>query len=309
MNNTSAIFSVIIPCARPERLPKLLRALAQQTFTPAALEVIIATPRKPTTFPLPANLRVEWAETGQLYPPGRMRNIGASKARGEMFFFIDDDCIPPPEWIQTLQATLETTPGIGVVGCRVISSKSDFWSRCADFVLFSAAQQVFSSHRHLGCASLAVRADVFRQVAGFDTSLLASEDWDFGLRLEEAGWLSYFDASVTVLHDHNRGQFMSIMRQAYQSGRLSGLTVQHKHHLKLGLCGRLATRLTRSWSYPLFGFPYALAATTLHAWEMRGVDCRWLLFMPFLAAGRFLYQLGVWAHLRHHKAQLTGVPS
>jgi hypothetical protein len=42
---------------------------------------------------------------------------------------------------------------------------------------------------------------------------------------------------------------------------------------------------------------------------MRGVDCRWLLFMPFLAAGRFLYQLGVWAHLRHHKAQLTGVPS
>ena len=299
MNDSPLPFSVIIPCARPDRLPHLLGALANQTVPLSAMEIIIATPHKPVDVLVPANLHVVWAETGQLHPPGRMRNLGAAQAHGEILFFIDDDCIPPIEWIVTLQHTLDTKPGVAVVGCRVVSSKSDFWSRCADFVLFSAAQQVFSSHRHLGCASLAVRADVFRKVEGFDTSLLASEDWDFGLRLEDAGWLSYFDANVTVQHEHNRGHFSGIMRQAYRSGRLSGLTVQHKHHLKLGLSGQLAIRLTESWSYPLFGFPYALAATALHAWEMRGADRCWLLFIPFLTIGRFLYQLGVWAHLHH----------
>jgi glycosyltransferase involved in cell wall biosynthesis len=301
MHDAPPLFSVVIPCARPERLPKLLKALAGQTAPLASIEIIIATPHPAPVQTVPAELTLIQVETGCLYPPGKMRNIGAAKARGDVCFFLDDDCIPPPNWIETLQRTLETTPGVAVVGCRVVSSHTDFWSRCADYVLFTAAQQVYSSHRHLGCASLAVRATVFRQVEGFDTTLLASEDWDFGLRLEDAGWLSYFDASIAVLHDHNRNHFIGIMRQAYQSGRLSGLTVQRRHHLKLGLCGRFATRLTQSWSYPLFGLPYALAATLLHAWEMRGVDRRWLAFIPFLAVGRFLYQLGVWAKLRHDK--------
>ena len=300
-------YSIVIPCSRPDRLPQVLNALAKQSVSLSVMEIIIATPHKPTDSFVSADRHVVWAETGQLYPPGRMRNIGAAKALGDMMFFLDDDCIPPPNWIEKLRYTLDTMPGVAVVGCRVVSSKSDFWSRCADFVLFSAAQQVFSCHRHLGCASLAVRAAVFRQVDGFDTSLLASEDWDFGLRLEDAGWLSYFDANVTVQHEHNRGHFLGIMRQAYHSGRLSGLTVQHKHHLKLGLSGQLAIRLTESWSYPLFGFPYALAATALHAWEMRGADRCWLIFIPFLTVGRFLYQLGVWAHIRRNNAQKTGL--
>jgi glycosyltransferase involved in cell wall biosynthesis len=299
MNNFPPFFSIVIPCARPDRLPQVLEALANQTIPLSVMEIIIATPHRPAGLNLRVDLPLLWSETGVLYPPGKMRNIGAAQARGAMLFFLDDDCIPPPEWIQKLRDTLEANPDVAVVGCRVVSSKSDFWSRCADFVLFSAAQQVFSSHRHLGCASLAVRPDVFRKVDGFDTSLLASEDWDFGLRLEDAGWLSYFDANVTVQHEHNRGHFMGIMRQAYRSGRLSGLTLQHKHHLKLGLSGRLAIRMTESWSYPLFGLPYALAATVLHAWEMRGADRCWLLFIPFLTMGRFLYQLGVWAHIRH----------
>ncbi len=299
MNETPPLFSVIVPCTRPDRLPHLLRALTQQRIPPNSMEVIISTPSKPTSLSTPPPLQVIWAETGQVYPPGKMRNIGASKARSELLFFLDDDCIPPPEWIESLRHTLEITPHVAVVGCRVVSNKTDFWSRCADFVLFSSAQQVYSSHRHLGCASLAVRADIFKQVKGFDTSLMASEDWDFGLRLEHIGWGSYFEANVTVFHEHNRGHFMGIMRQAYRSGRLSGLVVQQKHHLSLGLSGKIAIRMTQSWSYPLFGLPYAFAATVLHAWEMRGVDPRWLIFIPFLAVGRFLYQLGVWEHIRH----------
>jgi len=291
--------SVVIPCSRPTRLPQILGALAKQTVSLSHTEIIIAAPRQPTTISIPANIHIAWAETGQLHPPGHMRNLGATQARGNILFFIDDDCIPPADWMETLHSTLNTMPQVGAVGCRVVSTQNDFWSRCADFVLFSATQQIFSCHRLLGCGALAVRREAFEKVQGFDTSLLASEDWDFGLRLQQAGWLSYFNANVTVLHDHARGHFTAIMRQAWQSGWQSGLTVQNKHYNTLGPSSRMAMRLTRSPFYPLFGFPYAMAVTLLHAWEMRGSDPRWLLFIPFLAIGRFAYQLGVWRRIRH----------
>ena len=271
-------------------------------------EVIVSTPVRPKLLAIPRGLRVTWVETGQLFPPGKMRNIGAAQAHSETLLFLDDDCIPPPEWNQAMQQTLKNMAGVAAVGCRVISLEADFWGRCADFVLFSSAQQLYSCHRHLGCASLAVRASVFRQAGGFDLSLLASEDWDFGLRLEDIGWRSYFTADITVLHDHHRGHFKDIMRQAYRSGWLSGLTVQQVHHPRLGLSARLATRLAESWIYPLFGLPYAVLLTILHAWEMRSVDRRWPAFVPFLAASRFLYQLGVWARLRHDRSPPSGTP-
>lgn len=291
-------FSVIIPCSRPERLPLLLSALSTQTVSTTNVEVLVVTPVAPTSISLPSNMPVRWVETKQLYPPGHMRNLGAAQARGNVLFFIDDDCLPPPSWMETLQATLDSMPAVGAVGCRVISASNDFWSRCADFVLFSATQQIYSCHRLLGCGALAVRRHAFEKVHGFDASLLASEDWDFGLRLQQAGWSSYFNAGATVRHDHARGHFHAIMRQAWRSGWLSGLTVQNKHYQTLGAIAHLAMRLTRSPLYPLFGLPYAMAVTALHAWEMRGSDRRWILFIPFLAIGRCCYQLGVWSRIR-----------
>lgn len=296
---TAPLYSIIIPCSRPARLPSLLSALSIQTVGTTGMEVLVVTPVAPAQLTTPSNLLVHWVETKQLHPPGHMRNLGAAEARGNVLCFIDDDCLPPPPWIEILQSTLNAIPTVGAVGCRVVSTQNDFWSRCADFVLFSATQQIYSCHRLLGCGALAVRREAFEKVHGFDISLLASEDWDFGLRLQHAGWSSFFNAGVTVLHDHARGHFKAIMRQAWKSGRQSGLTVQNKHFNTLGPSSRLAMRLTRSPFYPLFGFPYAMAVTLLHAWEMRGSDPRWLVFIPFLAIGRFCYQLGVWSRIRH----------
>ena len=289
--------SVIIPCARPERLPALVAALGRQSAGPAQMEIIIATPRRAAAELDAGGAELAWVETGELFPPGRMRNLGAARARGQVLYFIDDDCLPPPEWTSVLTHVLETKPEVAVAGCRVVGVGNGFRSRCADYVLFSAAQFMHSGYRLLGAASLAVRAEVFRQVGGFDETLLASEDWDFGLRLQAAGWRSYFEAGVTVAHDHRREQLRGILAQAYCSGWLSGLTVQRKHVAVLGLCARLAVHFSYPTLYPFFGLPFALMLTVLHVWEMRGVDWRWPLFLPFLAAGRLAYQTGVWRRL------------
>lgn len=291
------IQSVIIPCARPERLPALVAALGRQSAGAAGLEIIIATPRRAAGELDSGGAELVWVETGELFPPGRMRNLGAARARGQVLFFIDDDCLPPPEWLAVLSRVLETKPDVAVAGCRVVGPHKGFWPRCADFVLFSATQFMHSGYRLLGAAALAVRAEVFREVGGFDEDLLASEDWDFGLRLQAAGWRSYFDAGTTVAHDHRREQWRGILAQAYRSGWLSGLTVQRKHAAVLGPGARLAVHFSDPKLYPFFGLPFALMLTVRQVWELRGVDRRGPLFLPFLAAGRLAYQAGVWRRL------------
>ena len=283
--------AVIIPCGRPERLKPLLAALRNQSLPPSEIVVVTAGNQAPAK-------DVAWVQTPELYPPGRMRNLGAQRAQSETLLFLDDDCLPPPQWIEIMCRTMKETPRVAAVGCRVASLDRDFWSRCADYVLFSATAQVVSGLRHVGCGALAVRRDVFRQAGGFDESLQASEDWDFCLRLAALGWRSYFCADVTVQHDHKRGNLKGILTQSYRSGWLSGLAVQARHRAALGAAGRMAVRLGHSWSYPLFGIPYATALTLLHTWEMRGADRCGPLFWPVLAAGRLAYQMGVWARIR-----------
>lgn len=289
--------SVVIPCARPERLPALVAALGRQSVGAAHLEIIIATPRRTTVELNAGEAELVWIETGELFPPGRMRNLGAARARGQTLFFIDDDCLPPPGWLAALARVLETKPDVAVAGCRVVGVHNGFRPRCADYVLFSAAQFMHSGYRLLGAAALAVRAKVFRQVGGFDESLLASEDWDFGLRLQTAGWRSYFETGIAVAHDHRRERLRGILAQAYRSGWMSGLTVQRKHIAVLSPSARMAVHFSYPKLYPFFGFPFALMLTVWQAWELRGVDRRWPLFLPFLAAGRLAYQFGVWRRL------------
>ena len=75
------LHSVVIPCARPERLPELIAALGRQSVETARMEIIVATPRR-VALELPAGeAELVWVVTGELFPPGRMRNLGAARRR------------------------------------------------------------------------------------------------------------------------------------------------------------------------------------------------------------------------------------
>ena len=117
-------FSVVIPCARPERLPALLAALAAQTVPRRELEVVVAAPSLVALDGLPGDLRVVWVETGSLLPPGAMRNRGAAEALGEFCCFLDDDCLPPPAWIERICAPFANPPRVAAVGCPARATHS-----------------------------------------------------------------------------------------------------------------------------------------------------------------------------------------
>ena len=79
---------VVIPTfRRPVELAKCLESLSKQTVSPTSIEVI------------------DDSETD--YGPGISRNIGWKRGSADVVAFLDDDCIAPENWIETIQEILE----------------------------------------------------------------------------------------------------------------------------------------------------------------------------------------------------------
>jgi glycosyltransferase involved in cell wall biosynthesis len=87
--------SIIIPTLERSTLLSTNKALEKQTRKPD--EVIIIKDLK--------HLGYSWA-----------RNRGIEKAKGDLVAFMDDDCIPPPFWLESLISALDRYQADGVGG-------------------------------------------------------------------------------------------------------------------------------------------------------------------------------------------------
>jgi glycosyltransferase involved in cell wall biosynthesis len=284
--------SVIVPTSRGMAVkPTVIALLAQQTRF--ALEIILVCPEGAVLKALKNDDRVIIHEAGSLFPPGQMRNLGASVARGRYLFFIDDDCVPPLNWIEKECNCIDEDERRGAVGCRVVGTGEGFWNRCADFALFAPTQYQTAGNRELGAGAIAVRFAAFREVSGFDPILLGSEDWDFCLKLRGAGWSCYFDPTVEVVHDHRRGSMKAILRSAFRSGKASGLTVQRRNFSKMSWLARLAVRMGTPPRYLLMVLPYAFAVSLLNLGAMAPKNSMLFLYFPFVLMAQISFHIGV----------------
>lgn len=299
--------SVIIPCGRPDRVAETLRGLAGQTLPATEYAIYIVTPAGGA----PAQGAVENVnviQTDRLYPPGEMRNIGVASSSGEVLAFIDDDCVPPPEWLARMKEALSSAEGIGAVGCRLVNGEKTFWNRCADYCLFGDYQGFRDRMGPLGSAAIVVRRRAFLDTGGFDAELLASEDWDFSLRLQQNGWDCLFLSTAEVRHDHGRGSFRAIMGNSFRSGWRSGLVVQERYRDSVSWLAKLSLWCRSPWLYWLLILPYGSAVALLQATSVARRDPRVICYFPVMLASRLAYHLGVWRRLLADRPG-QGVPS
>jgi glycosyltransferase involved in cell wall biosynthesis len=288
--------SVIIPCSRPAGVQPLLDALLQQTLPSDAYEIIIVVPCYAGEFPI-SDPRLRVVQTTGLFPPGYMRNSGAKAARADFFCFIDDDCVPPPDWLERMIQDLESDAGIGLAGCRIKGDPPTFWNRCADYSLFPDCQSRSRECFGLCSGALAARREAMSEAGGFDNDLTASEDWDLSVSVKSRGWKLFFNPDMEVLHRHGRGSPVAILCQSYRSGRSSGLSVQRRHPDQMTWMARISVRCSHPLVY-MFWMPFAALLTGIfQIWKLRGADPLLPLFLPMILAARFFYQLGVWSRL------------
>jgi len=137
--------------------------------------------------------------------PGAARNRGAAEAGGELIVFVDDDCIPEPDWLERLTAPLSDGEIAGAKGAY-LSRQSELVAR---FVQLEYEEKYECLKRQpyidfIDTYSAVFRRDVFLAAGGYDTafSTASVEDQEFSFRLAEAGRKLVFVPRARVWHRH-----------------------------------------------------------------------------------------------------------
>jgi glycosyltransferase involved in cell wall biosynthesis len=127
------------------------------------------------------------------------RNHGAKKARGEILLFTDADCRHDPRWLEEMVRPLlkpahYPLAAVGGETRNALDAKANLWERYLHQLLdFWEKDRQSESPALLPWASttnLAVRADIFRALKGFDERWrTVADDVDFCWRLVLSGFV------------------------------------------------------------------------------------------------------------------------
>lgn len=124
----------------------------------------------------------------------RARNNGAMLAQGEIIAFVDDDCLPDPEWLLNARKYFDDPDVVGVEGLIRSDHEDDPDWRPVTNVGFEGIGFM--------TANLMVRSSAFQYLGGFDLQFDKPhfrEDTDFGWRMQDLGKVPYAH-DVAVFH-------------------------------------------------------------------------------------------------------------
>lgn len=189
-----------------------------------------------STYP---RVQVVAAEHGGL---SRARNLGAAAARCAWLVFVDDDCVIPAEWLPALRRRLRaetsaagaTAANWGAFGGPNVAPPASDWREAVLSACPGAASHVLMDDveaEHLPGCNLAVRADAFWEIGGFDPRFhTAGDDVDFCWRLRRAGHRLGFIPAAALWH-HRRSTVRGYLRQQWGYGRAERqLWEKHPEH-------------------------------------------------------------------------------
>lgn len=248
----NAPLSVLVPTRDHADLVRVcVDSLRTMAAYPEALDIVIAD--NGSTEPDTLAYLAEGAQAGlfrvlridEPFNWSRLNNQMAAQAKGQHLLFLNNDTrMLSRHWDRTLRGLLER-PEVGAVGARLLYE---------DMTLQHAGIQFgfegFVGHRAMGepvdaptaidstaltgavpgvtGAFIACRAEVFRQVGGFDAEALGVtfNDVDWCIRVREAGLRILYAPALTLIHYESKSRgfdFMSPEKQRraeYEADRL-----------------------------------------------------------------------------------------
>lgn len=212
MSEEYPYISIIIPTYNRQRqLATCLQSLAHLDYPCDCYEVIVvddgsSTPPKSvvTNFKHRMNIRlIVQPHAG----PAAARNFGATQAKGEFIAFTDDDCIPQEDWLQKMVVSLSESPDV-IIGGNTINQLTGIVYPTASQLLIDYLQSYYNTKKDqaqfLTSNNMAVSANRFREIGGFDTSfpIAAAEDRELCDRWLFHGFRLVYVPEAIVYHAH-----------------------------------------------------------------------------------------------------------
>jgi glycosyltransferase involved in cell wall biosynthesis len=198
--------SVIIPHFNDlENLEECLRLLTEQTFPANRFEIIVADNNSACGLIRVQGLCDVRAKVVPAFVQGAAaaRNAGVKAARGQILAFIDSDCRPSPDWMESGIAALADAD---IVGGRVDVDVQDR----GNLTPVEAFESVFAFNfkRYIekegfaGTGNMFVPRSIFSKVGEFRSNV--SEDKDWGQRASAQGFRWKYAPNARVSHPARR---------------------------------------------------------------------------------------------------------
>jgi GT2 family glycosyltransferase len=197
--------SVVVPTfRRPDRLARIVGALAAQTLDRDRFEVVIVDNQSgdATADVLAALASTSSINLRPLSTPDRhgraaaARNMGWRAARAPVVAFTDDDCVPEPTWLEAGLRALADAPGVGVV--QGVTKRPD--GPTTDWTVY---REILAPTPWFEACNLFYRRSALDQTGGFDEDYaVGGEDTMAGWAVLDAGWQRAFADDAIVWHDN-----------------------------------------------------------------------------------------------------------
>ena len=191
---------IIITLNRAALLQRTLEGLARQS---RQIDEIIVIDNGPTS----DTERVVASFAARYVPEprrgyGYARNRGLAEAQGAVIYFLDDDCVPEPDWSDVLWNALDSGDADLASGSRTpgqpgLAARLEYLS--TDGPVLSPGLAAGPA-RHLSTSNLILRRDVVAKVGCFDTALTMCEDRDFTTRARKLGFRLRYQPQARVTH-------------------------------------------------------------------------------------------------------------
>lgn len=275
--------SLIIPSLNAATLARALNALKEQTRPPDEIIVV----GRDEAGVLAAFPQIIFVDSGVPVCAARARNLGMERAQGDVFLFLDADCIPAPDWVAIHAQRQEQ--GQLVVGGGVALQGSNYWAQSDNISMFHefVPQHPAGYRAFLPTLNLSVRRSAVEQVGGLDESFpgAAAEDTDWTIRLRQSGYRLYFEPGAIVHHAPVRTTWADVVRHWRNLGH-NAIRVRHRYPDEFGT-PRLAGR--SRWLRLLS--PLIAVRVTLGIYA-RPIFWRYWRCLPVVYVTKIIYCLG-----------------
>lgn len=181
------LISVVVPAhGRPGRLARLLDALAAQTLARERFEVLVCAEQEELLALADAHPLGVRAIRAPGTGPAVRRNRGWRAARGPVVAFTDDDCRPPPPWLERLAERTAARPEAIVQGA---TSPDPEEAALRHATPFARTQEVAPPTPFGQTCNIAYPRALLEALGGFDEAfpLAAGEDADLLARARATG--------------------------------------------------------------------------------------------------------------------------
>jgi len=226
MEQQKPFFSIVIPTHnRPKQLANCLKSLSHLDYPRDRFEVIVVDDGSRI---IPEGVLADFR--GQLNitlltqdrtGPAGARNTGVNIAKGDFLAFIDDDCEPASEWLRNLSGLFLLVSDRAIGGRTINGLPNNLYSVTSQKIIDMAYAYYNPDPNHasfFASNNLAVAAELFHEIGGFNAIFTTSEDRDLCDRWHHHGFKMTYAPEV-VLYHFNDLRFSTFWRQHFNYGR------------------------------------------------------------------------------------------